>query len=44
MDILVKNVTTSSPAYLLAVGGKRKRDPGTIQTRDQNLLKERAYF
>ena len=27
-------VPTSSPAHLFAIRGKRKRDPGTLQTRD----------
>ena len=27
--------TTSSPAHLFSIRGKRKRGPGTLQTRDQ---------
>ena len=27
----------SSPAHLFAIRGRRKRGPGTLQTRDQNL-------
>ena len=30
---------TSSPAHLFAIRGRRKRGPGTLQTRDQNLPK-----
>ena len=29
--------SSSSPAHLFAIRGKRKRGPGTLQTRDQNL-------
>ena len=29
--------TTSSSAHLFAIRGRRKRGPGTLQTRDQNL-------
>ena len=36
--------STSSPAHLFAIRGRRKRGPGTLQTRDQNLPKQRAYF
>ena len=35
---------TLSPAHLFVIRGKRKRDPKTLQTRDQNLPKYRAYF
>ena len=28
------NITTLSPAHLFAIRGKRKRGPGTLQTRD----------
>ena len=31
--------TTSSPAHLFSIRRKRKRGPGTLQTRDQNLPK-----
>ena len=36
-----RNITepTSSPAHLFVIRGKRKRGPGTLQTRDQNLPK-----
>ena len=34
----------SSPVHLVAIRGRRKRGPGTLQTRDQNLPKKRAYF
>ena len=27
-------ITTSSPAHLFAIRGRRKRGPGTLQTRD----------
>ena len=30
---------SSSPAHLFAIRGRRKRGPGTLQTRDQNLPK-----
>ena len=30
---------SSSPAHLFTVRGRRKRGPGTLQTRDQNLPK-----
>ena len=30
---------TLSPAHLFPIRGKRKRGPGTLQTRDQNLPK-----
>ena len=33
------NIPTSSPKHLFAIRGKRKRGPGTLQTRDQNLPK-----
>ena len=36
--------TSSSPAHLFAIRGRRKRGLGTLQTPDQNLPKERAYF
>ena len=36
--------STSSPAHLFAISGRRKRGPGTLKTRDQNLPKKRAYF
>ena len=29
----------SSPVHLFAIRGRRKRGPGTLQTRDQNLPK-----
>ena len=32
-------LSTSSPANLFAIRGKRKRGPGTLQTRDQYLPK-----
>ena len=31
--------STSSPAHLFSIRGRRKRGPGTLQTRDQNLPK-----
>ena len=31
--------TTSSPAHLFAIRERRKRGPGTLQTRDQNFPK-----
>ena len=31
--------TNSTPAHLFAMRGRGKRHPGTLQTRDQNLLK-----
>ena len=33
------SLAASSPAHLFATRGKRKTGPGTLQTRDQNLLK-----
>ena len=30
-------LSISSPAHLFAIRGKRKRGPGALQTRDQNL-------
>ena len=36
--------STSSPVHLFSIRGKRKRGPGTLQARDQNLPKQRAYF
>ena len=30
---------TSSPVHLFPIRGKRKREPGTLQIRDQNLPK-----
>ena len=32
-------LSTSSPAHLFAIRGRRKRGPGTLQTRDENLPK-----
>ena len=32
-------ILSSSPEHLLAIRGRQKRGPGTLQTRDQNLPK-----
>ena len=40
----IQFVATSSSAHLFAIRGRQKRGPGTLQTRDQNLPKLRAYF
>ena len=39
LDKMAQKCPTSSPAHLFAIRGKRKRGPGTLQTRDQNLPK-----
>ena len=33
-EITDPNKTTSSPSHLFAIRGRRKRGPGTLQTRD----------